>query len=542
MTPTFIRRVRSSAITPAIALTIFVACTWLANRSICSACRTSEVRLLDSIGSSYHAQMFWPDKIKDEGAGLPAVVVSPGYMANARYMNVPWAEDITRMGAVALIVDRRGQGRSEGSLWPYIPPGTDIGDSAPALRSAIEYLRSLTPAIDPARIALLGHSDGATAALIAGSADWEIRSTIAVSPSTGPWQFVNHVVPQNMMLVFGADDHFILHDTDTALISRATRFDLVGEGSVGDPRVGDARRLVRVPGAGHLDVLVSATTRAAVHRWLRDALALPNGASPESGSGSRSHWLTFGVIALAGALTYRPGAIQPQPSEHLTRPRLVGMASIAAAWAAGLIVFASPLERRLHLLVPAQETAVFVTSIWSAGAALAFLALAAWVFRRRFDSNDNLPVRPHVAPASIVRGLAAAGSLLIALKLLLWHHYEVSPTLSRSVVFLTLSALILPGIVLVVGSLISICASMGRVGHDVDTLISRSLGLGALITALLTPWLFARMTMAGGYLTAAGFAATAIYHSGLAAGRAADSVIFGSALIASVASMACALY
>lgn len=494
------------------------------------------------MGSSFHARLFWPEPTGDTAAGIPAVVVSPGYLANGRYMNVPWAADITEMGAAALMVDRRGQGRSDGSLWPREPQGTGIGDSEPALLAALAHLRSLAPEIDPDRIALLGHSDGATAALIAGSTDWEVRSTIAVSPSTGPWQYVNHVAPQNMLLIFGADDRFILDDTDTALISRATRFELADEGSLGDPRIGDARRLVRVPGTGHLDVLVSATARAEVRRWLSDTLALPRGPEPAPGHGSRMHWLTLGVVSLGAVLSYRPGAVLPPTRRRSDKRHLLVLISVGVTWAAGLVVFSAPLERHLRPVLPGQETAVFVASIWAAAGAVAVAALAVLAFRGPARRVAAEPIRTRQFPSAVFRGLGTAAAVILALKLLLLHHYEVTLTMSRGIVLLVLAAFLLPGFLALVGSLRTIASGTDRENRERESLLSGLLAVGAVITALLTPWLFTRMSMAGGYLTAAGLAATAAHHSGLAAGRLAESVTFASALVAALAAMACALY
>jgi hypothetical protein len=62
-------------------------------------------------------------------------------------------------------------------------------------------------------------SDGASAAIIVASADWGIRATVAVAP----WQLVHHAVPQNLLLVYGEADGFVVHETDSTLISRGTR-------------------------------------------------------------------------------------------------------------------------------------------------------------------------------------------------------------------------------------------------------------------------------------------------------------------------------
>jgi alpha-beta hydrolase superfamily lysophospholipase len=162
------------------------------------------------------------------------VVVCHGYLANLAFMEIPWAADLTRLGLGALFLDRRGHGRSGGTLWPRPAQSQRLDDLEPDVAAAITYLSVEQPLIDPTRIALLGHSDGATAAITAASRDWNVRATVAVSASVAPWQFVNHIAPQNLLLVYGAADSFVLNDTDGALIARGTRGYLTGAGSFGD--------------------------------------------------------------------------------------------------------------------------------------------------------------------------------------------------------------------------------------------------------------------------------------------------------------------
>lgn len=491
-----------------------------------------------------HARLFWPERHDAPARALPAVVVSPGYMANARYMYIPWASDITNLGAVALIVDRRGQGRSGGDLWQREPKGASLDDLHADLAAAIAYLRSLAPKIDPGRIALLGHSDGATAALIAGSADWEVRATIAVSPSTGPWQYVNHVAPQNMLLVFGADDSFVLDDTDTALISRATRLGLVDEGRVGDLHVGDGRGLVRVPGRGHLDVLTDTTTRIEVREWLKRALNTSAAIEPIRTNGSRSHWLTFGVVAL-GLCLYRPARLQagnrhrPREANGPTLRYWSVILAVGIAWGAGLWV-SGESERILRPLLPGQETSAVVALIMLPCAALALIAMGVRLFFRRGDFTLAAPARD--ITRKTIFGLFVAAGVIFALKLLLWSHYEVTLTPARGVVLLVLAGVLLPSLAVLLTSLRQI-AAIGIVHEDEATrLVGWSLIVGALLTAGLTPWLFTRMGMAGSYVTATALATAAAYHVGLGSGSLVSTAAFGGGLMAAATAMACVLY
>jgi len=74
-----------------------------------------------------------------------------------------WADFLTRRGCAVLRADDRGVGGSSGKLLD----STDEDFAADAL-AAVEFLQS-RPEIDPRRIGLLGHSEGAVVAAIAAS-------------------------------------------------------------------------------------------------------------------------------------------------------------------------------------------------------------------------------------------------------------------------------------------------------------------------------------------------------------------------------------
>lgn len=136
----------------------------------------------------------------------------------------------------------------------------------------------------------MGHSDGATAALIAASRDWDVSATIAVSASVAPAYLVNHVAPQNLLLIYGDSDRFVLDHTDRSLIWNATRGVLDDAGRVGSFADGTARQLVRIPGAGHINVLSSGTSRSEVLTWLRSAFGLHGKVTLSSPRPRARHW------------------------------------------------------------------------------------------------------------------------------------------------------------------------------------------------------------------------------------------------------------
>lgn len=104
-----------------------------------------------------------------QGTGpFPAVVLITGSGEQDRDETIQghkpfavWADALTRRGVAVLRYDDRGVGGSGGGSMEET-----TADFATDARAAMEFLRG-RPEIDPARIGLMGHSEGSNAALIA---------------------------------------------------------------------------------------------------------------------------------------------------------------------------------------------------------------------------------------------------------------------------------------------------------------------------------------------------------------------------------------
>lgn len=162
--------------------------------------------------------------VPQRGSGpRPGILVLHGFLANREFMEVPWTQDLLDLGAVVLFVDRQGHGSSAGHFWPLSSASQHLDALYPDVDAALRFMHSRPDLIDPQRIAILGHSDGGTAAIVAAAKDWTVRATVALSASVAPWEFVNHIAPLNLLLLYGADDAFVLHNTDRLLFQRGTR-------------------------------------------------------------------------------------------------------------------------------------------------------------------------------------------------------------------------------------------------------------------------------------------------------------------------------
>jgi len=106
---------------------------------------------------------------------FPGAVLCHGMATDHRSMR-PSAERLVRRGIATLTFDFRGHGKSDGTL---------DGDLAQDVIAAIKFM-CRHPKIDPQRIALVGHSLGAIAALHAAAALENIRALVFLS---GPAEF-----------------------------------------------------------------------------------------------------------------------------------------------------------------------------------------------------------------------------------------------------------------------------------------------------------------------------------------------------------------
>ncbi len=520
----------------AAAAVLFVACAWQANRRVCPACEHTEVWLVEPDDAALHARLYWPLMEGSEPHLVPVVVVCPGYLANLAWMEIPWAAVLTRIGAAALFLDRRGQGLSGGALWPS-PPGHRLDDFAPDVRLAVDYVRSLAPLVDPDRIALLGHSDGATAALMAASADWEIRATVAASASVAPWEFVNHVAPQNLLLIYGDEDRFILDGTDTALIRSATRGVLDGAGEVGQSADGSRRRLLRVPGYGHLNVLGSAETLEATSAWLKSALGLDGTiqtarpASLLSMNPGRGLWVALGLVAMASMIVLRPFRNR---SIGAARDPVLGLRVllVATAWLISVAAAASLIDP-LRSRFPAQEGAVVFLLLLLPGAGLSIVFLvSAWfgVGHRVFWNDPNAMWNA----ADLGRAALWSAILFALTHALLLHHYEVWLTPPRA-----LLAVLFAASALVAFAALDAGVAWASLHHQRASACVFSLGL-ATSTSIAAPYWFERMSVLPVYLYCVTLVVTALYRIG--ALRRIESVVFGALTLGWLEATVCGLY
>jgi dienelactone hydrolase len=134
------------------------------------------------------------------GERRPGVVVAHGFAGSARLM-APFGDSLAARGYVVVLLDFAGHGAD---TRPLPDDSASTGSSTTELQYdlgvALAHLRAL-PDVDPARIALVGHSMGATEVTRYAAAHPEVRATVAISlPDSSVAQTPQ---PARLLLLYG---------------------------------------------------------------------------------------------------------------------------------------------------------------------------------------------------------------------------------------------------------------------------------------------------------------------------------------------------
>lgn len=129
------------------------------------------------------------------GGRVPAVVLVTGSGAQDRNSSTPalpgWApflqlaDTLGRRGIAVLRLDDRGVGGSDAG-----PEGATTRDLAGDVRAALDFLRTV-PEVDPSRLALLGHSEGALIVSMVAGEDRTVMAVVLVAAQAWPGRLVS---------------------------------------------------------------------------------------------------------------------------------------------------------------------------------------------------------------------------------------------------------------------------------------------------------------------------------------------------------------
>jgi pimeloyl-ACP methyl ester carboxylesterase len=236
--------------------------------------------------------------VAPEGAsGVPGVIVAHGFAGSSQLMT-GYAYALARAGYGVVLADFDGHGRARGVL--------DRGGDALQRNLASAYAAlAAQPEVDPARIALLGHSMGSGAVMTAAIANPErYRATVAVSPTSAA---VTAEAPRNLLLMAGSLEPQFLANARSLLAAAG--------GPNGDLAGGRGRALVEAPNVEHITILFSRTAQrrpltGSTRRMIcRRRPSAPTGA-----------WCGLRPTSAAGCCCWRPSPRCGPPRRRCPRP------------------------------------------------------------------------------------------------------------------------------------------------------------------------------------------------------------------------------
>ena len=345
-------------------------------------------------------------------ARRPGVVVAHGYAGSARLM-APFADTLVAQGYVVVLLDFAGHGASTRAL----PDVGDRSDDASTvlqhdLDVALTHLRSL-PDVDPARVAVVGHSMGATAVTRYAAAHPDVTATVAISLPDA--SFVTPERPHRLLVMVGGLEFAGF---------RAAAEQAVPPGVRG-------RSFVVVPGVEHVSVLYAPRTHREAATWLNDSfgetgggVAPPSPLRRPAAAGLLLLSLLAGMYPLAYLLFGAPSVRGSTGTPPITR--IVAVAGVASI--VGMLLAPFLPTVRLPLAIGGYVVGFTATT---------GLVMLAWAHRRRAAPPVEASVGGEVAnPVGglgrwrlIVAGTVlipySAATIVIPLQLALTHAVPV---------------------------------------------------------------------------------------------------------------------
>ena len=190
-----------------------------------------------------------------DATGVPGVIIAHGFSGSTPFM-LGFGQILARAGYGVMLLDFDGHGSARVRL---------DDNSLPRNLDAAYAALIAQPEIDPARVALLGHSMGSGAVMSAAIADAErYRAAVAVSPTGAA---VSPQSPRNLLLMAGTlEPRFAASGRDLLARAGGANDDLAG---------GRGRAMVDVPNVEHITILFSGVAHQAALDWLNRTFDRP---------------------------------------------------------------------------------------------------------------------------------------------------------------------------------------------------------------------------------------------------------------------------
>jgi dienelactone hydrolase len=294
----------------------------------------------------------------------PAIVMVHGFTADRQFMST-LARRIAQNGYAVLAIDVSGHGANRN---PF-PGGLANADALrPDVRKAVDFLRSYQ-FVDGSRIAVMGHSMGASAALDYATVDPALKGAIMIS---GGFSLTGPERPKNALFIFAQNDPSFIQSVSTEIASHLAGVPRIELGKTyGEFQQGNAVEAIQIPRVNHLTIAYSPEAAATMVKWLDGAfgtartgeldlreprrnaallavllfvvLLIPLGKIggeiagewPEGPGGGLGGWPGLAILVVA-LLTAMPLVAMIVPTAFF--PLVVGDVQVAWFWAAGVIL------------------------------------------------------------------------------------------------------------------------------------------------------------------------------------------------------------
>ncbi len=179
---------------------------------------------------------------------VPGVLVAHGF-AGSKQLMLGYGHVLAHAGYAVMLWDFDGHGANPTRLQRY--------DLQQNLDVALQALLNQSE-VDPARLALLGHSMGSGIVMTAGIRNPDrFAATVAISPTGAN---VTPQAPRNLQLQAGSGEG--------GFIANAQRLLAQAGGENTNLAAGSGRELVVIPGVEHITILFSDGSHQAALRWL----------------------------------------------------------------------------------------------------------------------------------------------------------------------------------------------------------------------------------------------------------------------------------
>jgi dienelactone hydrolase len=200
------------------------------------------------------------------GNGPPAVLLVHGYSSDRVAMGI-LARRLAGAGYGVLAIDVRGHGTNPRGF-AQDPEGANLFED---LSAAADWLRA-SSWVDGTRLAVMGHSMGAGAALRFAERDVGVDAAVMIS---GGWVLLGPLRPPNALFVYAAGDPQSIRDGSESVAAR------LSGAEPGSFRARDAVRAVELPGNDHTTILWSKAAAREIIAWLDASFEVEPAAVPD---------------------------------------------------------------------------------------------------------------------------------------------------------------------------------------------------------------------------------------------------------------------